>query len=341
MGERGNAYYFAPDQLSASAGTVSFVFRNVGSREHNFVIEALNLRTPDIAAGATRDASFTFTTPGTYQFICDLPTHAQRGMVGQIVIAAAGAAPAAQATTAPAAPAAQATTVPGTTPATVPPTGATQATATRPAQGTVPPSTSAGSAGAITASGNLPLFVSLAIHIPAAVAWLGVVLYQAVVAAVPYLSVAQRADLLRRPRWLILAVIPLFAITGTYQTINNPFVTLTDFETAEAFRATSAYAQALFWKHGFVLLSMALTLAVTFWLAPRLARSAAPVAVAAAGANPGPGAGATTVTIDATGDGAAGAGPASPGRVSLLAWANVAACLALLLCVAVMVFQLH
>ena len=143
-----------------------------------------------------------------------------------------------------------------------------------------PPAPPPGASGAVPASGNLPLFVSLAIHIPAAVAWLGVVLYQAVVAAVPYLSVSQRADLLRRPRWLILAVIPLFAITGTYQTINNPFVTITDFETAEAFRATSAYAQALFWKHGFVLLSMALTLAVTFWLAPRLAQSAAPVAIA-------------------------------------------------------------
>ncbi|HEX2516447.1 MAG TPA: cupredoxin domain-containing protein [Chloroflexota bacterium] len=333
MGERGNAYFFAPEQLSASAGTVNFVFRNSGTREHNFVIEALNLRTPDIPAGATRDTSFTFTTPGTYVYICDLPTHAQRGMRGQIVIAAAGAAPAAQAT---AAPGTQAT-VPGATQATVPATGATQATATRPAQATVPPGTSTGSVGAVPSSGNLPLFVSLAIHIPAAVAWLGVVLYQAVVAAVPYLSVSQRADLLRRPRWLILAVIPLFAITGTYQTINNPFVTITDFETAEAFRATSAYAQALFWKHGFVLLSMALTLAVTFWLAPRLAQSAAPVAIAP-GAGPGPGA--TTVTIDAA-DGEGSTGPASPGRVSLLAWANVASCLALLLCVAVMVFQLH
>ncbi|HEX2323916.1 MAG TPA: cupredoxin domain-containing protein, partial [Chloroflexota bacterium] len=93
MGERGNAYFFAPEQLSASAGPVNFVFRNNGTREHNFVIEALNLRTPDIPAGATRDTSFTFTTPGTYVYICDLPTHAQRGMTGQIVIAAAGAAP--------------------------------------------------------------------------------------------------------------------------------------------------------------------------------------------------------------------------------------------------------
>ena len=149
------------------------------------------------------------------------------------------------------------------------------------------------------------------------------VLYQAVVGAVPFLSVAQRADLLRRPRWLILAVIPLFGITGTYQTIYNPFVTITDFETAEAFRATSAYAQALFWKHGFVLLSMALTLAVTFWLAPRMAQSVAPVAIAS-GASPGPGA--TTVTIDAgerergRGRPAPGASPCWPGPTSPPAW---------------------
>ncbi|HVG98740.1 MAG TPA: hypothetical protein VNK05_17670, partial [Chloroflexota bacterium] len=175
---------------------------------------------------------------------------------------------------------------------------------------------------------GLPLFVSLAIHIPAAISWLGVVLYQAVVSAVPYLSTAQRADLLQRPRWLIVAAIPLFFLTGTYQTIFNPFVTITDFQTAEAFRATSAYAQALFWKHGFVLLSMALTLTVTFWIAPRMAKAGTAAGVA------GGAGGATTVTVGAD---------AAPGgsRVSLLAWANVAACLALLLCVAVMVFQLH
>jgi hypothetical protein len=67
-----------------------------------------------------------------------------------------------------------------------------------------------------------------------------------------------------------------------------------------------------------------------------MAQSVAPVAIAS-GASPGPGA--TTVTIDA-GSGSE-SGPASPGRVSLLAWANVATCLALLMCVAVMVFQLH
>ena len=137
------------------------------------------------------------------------------------------------------------------------------------------------------------------------------VLYQAVVSAVPYLSTAQRADLLQRPRWLIVAAIPLFFLTGTYQTIFNPFVTITDFQTAEAFRATSAYAQALFWKHGFVLLSMALTLTVTFWIAPRMAKVGT-TRSAAGGAGV-----ATTVTVgEAPLPGATGSrswpGPTSP-----------------------------
>ena len=328
MGERGNEFFFAPNQLTAPAGTARFTFRNAGTRRHNFVIEALNLRTPDVDAGGTYEASFTFTTPGTFDYICDLPTHAARGMTGKIVVTAAGAAPApaTQAT----APAAGATTAPGAPGA----TGATGGAGGQAAQATAP-ATQAGAGAGTTAAvqgvspSGLPLFVSLAIHIPAAISWLGVVLYQAVVSAVPYLSTAQRADLLQRPRWLIVAAIPLFFLTGTYQTIFNPFVTLTDFQTAEAFRATSAYAQALFWKHGFVLLSMALTLTVTFWIAPRMAK----VETAGAGAAGAAGV-ATTVTV---GEDAAPGG----NRVSLLAWANVAACLALLLCVAVMVFQLH
>jgi plastocyanin len=328
MDENGNQWFFTPNQIAVPAGSVRFTFHNAGSRRHNFVVEALNLRIPDVDAGATAEASFTFANPGTYDFLCDLPTHAARGMTGKLVVGPAGAGPAA--------PAAQATAPPGGQPAgQQTPAGAQ---ATRPAQATPGTTGATGSATGATVLGapatGMPLFVSLAIHIPAAITWLGVVLYQAVVGAVPFLTTVQRADLLQRPRWLVLAAIPLFVVTGTYQTINNPFVTLTDFQTAEAFRATSAYAQALFYKHGFVLLSMALTLAVTFWLAPLLARSAATESLTGSGEKAGD-------RVPA-GAGALGAiGTAGAGRIPLVAWANVAACLALLLCVAVMVFQLH
>ena len=152
-----------------------------------------------------------------------------------------------------------------------------------------------------------PLLISLAIHIPAAITWLGLVLYHAIVAAVPFLTVQQRASLIRRPRWVVLGCIPVIMVTGIYQTIYNPFRTVTDIASLEALRNETTYGLALFWKHGFVMASFGITLLLMYWLAPRLAAS-----------------------------------EGNSARLSgLAAWANVASCAALLLCVAVMVHQLH
>jgi plastocyanin len=173
MGERGPEYYFEPRQITVPTGAVRFAFTNAGMRRHNWVIEQLGQRTPDVDAGGAYEMSVTFTTPGTYQFICDLPGHAARGMTGQLIVTA-GAAPA---------PGTQATAPAQTTPA-------AQATAPAGTVGTPRPATTAG-AGSTTAApagqtappspSGLPMFISLAIHIPAAIAWLGVVLYQAIV----------------------------------------------------------------------------------------------------------------------------------------------------------------
>ncbi len=331
MGERGAEFYFAPNEIAVPAGTVRLTFRNVGARRHNWVLESLGQRTPDIDAGGTFEETFTFANPGTYEFICDLPTHAARGMIGRLVVSPAGAAPAPPAgpSVAPGAQGVQPTAAP-----TRPPSGAPPGTFS----GTPGPVSTAGAAAApgagtqnaaqaqstVASPGGTPMFVSLAIHIPASIAWLGVVLYQALVGLVPFLSPSQRADLLQRPKWLALATIPLFMVTGIYQTIYNPFVTITDLESLERFRAGTTYGLALFWKHGFVMISVALTLAVTFWFAPRMATVGAAAATTSG----------RTLTVDAT-------QPATSRLPALLTWANVAACLALLLCVAVIVFQLH
>ncbi|MGH2350048.1 MAG: cupredoxin domain-containing protein, partial [Chloroflexota bacterium] len=104
MGERGNEYYYQPKEITVPAGTVQITFDNRGERRHNWVVEALGQRAPDVSAGSTHQATFTLTTPGTYEFICDLPNHAARGMVGTLIVTPPGAAPApaAQPTTAPA-----------------------------------------------------------------------------------------------------------------------------------------------------------------------------------------------------------------------------------------------
>ncbi|HET7767269.1 MAG TPA: hypothetical protein VFN74_00760, partial [Chloroflexota bacterium] len=108
--------------------------------------------------------------------------------------------------------------------------------------------------------------------------------------------------------------IPLFGLTGIYQTIYNPFSTITSYADLSELRETTTYGFALFLKHGFVFASMVLTLAVTFYFAPRLLAFAEDIRDSA---------------------------QTPSGMPSLLSWLNVAACVALLACVAVMVFQLH
>lgn len=296
-------FFFNPKELSVPAGSARVAIKNGGTRKHNFTIEDLGIHTPDIDPGSTFDATFTFTTPGTYQFICDLPTHAQRGMIGTIIVTAA---PAAQ-------PTAAGVAAPGTGSAGQP---------SQPSQGGQPAagSSTAGSASrpagttaavSRTAS-SLPVFISLAIHIPAVIAWLGIVVFDALVAAMPFLTPAQRGSLLARPRWVAVALIPIIFATGIFQTIYNPFSTVTDFASLEALRTTTTYGKALFFKHGFVLLSLILTIVVSFKAAPQLIAFAD-----------------DTEATD------------PPRAAGVLAWANVLACIALLLCVAVMIYQLH
>jgi uncharacterized cupredoxin-like copper-binding protein len=296
-------FFFNPKELSVPTGSVHVVIKNGGSRKHNFTIEDLGIHTPDIDPGSTFDASFTFTQPGTYQFICDLPTHAQRGMIGTITVTAA---PAVQATAAlGAAPGTGSAGQPGqASQGGQPGTGSSTAGSTSRAAGTTATTSR-------TAS-SLPIFISLAIHIPAVIAWLGIVVFDALVVTMPFLTPAQRGSLLARPRWVAVALIPIIFGTGIFQTIYNPFSTVTDFTSLEALRTTTTYGQALFFKHGFVLLSLVLTLGVGFKAAPQLLAFAD--------------------DTEAT----------DPPRVAgVLAWANVLACIALLLCVAVMVYQLH
>src|SRR5439155_17979805 len=88
-GERGLQYFFTPNTLTVPTGQVTITYKNSGLRKHNFSVEALNLHIPDVDMGASVDATFNFPTPGTYEFICDLPNHAQRGMRGTITVVAA------------------------------------------------------------------------------------------------------------------------------------------------------------------------------------------------------------------------------------------------------------
>lgn len=81
---RSGNFFFEPDVIKAKAGQkVNITFTdNAGS--HTFVIDEISLKETIPAKGAI---SFTApTTPGHYEFYCDVGSHKQLGMKGTLIV---------------------------------------------------------------------------------------------------------------------------------------------------------------------------------------------------------------------------------------------------------------
>ena len=67
------------------AGEVTFVIKNDGFIEHNFIIEGIDekveLILPQESETLTVDMS-----PGTYRLVCNIPGHEEAGMVSEITV---------------------------------------------------------------------------------------------------------------------------------------------------------------------------------------------------------------------------------------------------------------
>jgi uncharacterized cupredoxin-like copper-binding protein len=79
-------FLFAPSDVMAQQGQISFVVTNQGAIEHNVVVETGGTKAMEIAIlepGETRriDASL---PPGTYVIYCNLPGHREAGMVATL-----------------------------------------------------------------------------------------------------------------------------------------------------------------------------------------------------------------------------------------------------------------
>jgi plastocyanin len=90
-GENGQAYFFNPSEVKLKPGQVKVSVTNDGpERPHNFVVKNLN-GSGDLAMldrlNPGQSGSVTFqVAAGTYQFICSLPGHADRGAKGTLVV---------------------------------------------------------------------------------------------------------------------------------------------------------------------------------------------------------------------------------------------------------------
>jgi nitrosocyanin len=77
---------FTPNTLTVAKGTpVSIKIVNSSSLNHNFSLDAFNVN-QNVDAGATQTVTFTPSQAGTYYFYCNVPGHAQAGMVGKLTV---------------------------------------------------------------------------------------------------------------------------------------------------------------------------------------------------------------------------------------------------------------
>jgi uncharacterized cupredoxin-like copper-binding protein len=87
---RAREFAFEPKELTVRPGEITFVVRNVGAIEHNFVIQDGARRTiGEIAVipPGTAEEVRVILRVRTYQMVCTLPGHKDAGMVGTLKVA--------------------------------------------------------------------------------------------------------------------------------------------------------------------------------------------------------------------------------------------------------------
>jgi uncharacterized cupredoxin-like copper-binding protein len=77
-------YAFQLSQSTMPSGQITFVINNKGQEIHNFAILG-NKAGAQIAPGTSETWTVSL-PPGTYNYQCDVPFHAERGMVGQFTV---------------------------------------------------------------------------------------------------------------------------------------------------------------------------------------------------------------------------------------------------------------
>ena len=76
--------YFDPSEITAQAGTITFVLPNEGAAEHDFSIDALDIHV-NLPSGTTQTVEADIPA-GTYEYYCAIPGHKDAGMVGTLVV---------------------------------------------------------------------------------------------------------------------------------------------------------------------------------------------------------------------------------------------------------------
>lgn len=83
----GSEFAFSPSTFTVKANQpVSLTFTNNGNFPHNLAISDLNVQTKTIQPGEQDTITFTPTQTGSFAFKCTVPTHADKGMTGILIV---------------------------------------------------------------------------------------------------------------------------------------------------------------------------------------------------------------------------------------------------------------
>ena len=78
-------FRIVPQDLAARPGRLTFQIKNVGTVEHNFVVEGTAVKVESIQPGETQTAMVDLAA-GTYRMVCTIPGHEEAGMVGTLEV---------------------------------------------------------------------------------------------------------------------------------------------------------------------------------------------------------------------------------------------------------------
>jgi uncharacterized cupredoxin-like copper-binding protein len=83
----GSEFAFSPQTIEVNKGdTVELSFKNTGAYPHDLVVGDLGVRTKIIKQGEMDTVSFLADKAGTYEFLCSVPGHSDKGMVGSLTV---------------------------------------------------------------------------------------------------------------------------------------------------------------------------------------------------------------------------------------------------------------
>ena len=83
----GKEFAFTPSAITVNKGEkVDLTFKNTGTYPHNLTITDLGVKTKTIQPGEQDTISFVPDKMGSFKFMCTVPGHADKGMVGTLTV---------------------------------------------------------------------------------------------------------------------------------------------------------------------------------------------------------------------------------------------------------------